>query len=73
MAPDERDRLIKLEIETSHLTKKVDEMAKQIDEMHDLLMQAKGARLILIGVASVVGFASAKLASWSGVIGGFPR
>lgn len=73
MDPDERDRLIKLEIETIHLSKKVDEMAKQIDEMHDLLMQAKGAKLILLGLASVVGFLSAKVAGWTGMIGALPK
>jgi predicted esterase YcpF (UPF0227 family) len=73
MDPEERDRLIKLEIETTHLSKKVDEMAQQVDEMHDMLMQAKGAKLILIGVASIVGFISAKLASWSGFVGGLPK
>ena len=73
MAPEERDRLIKLEIETGHLSKKVDSMAEQISEMHDLLMQAKGAKLILIGIAAVVGFVSSKLASWSNVVGGLIR
>jgi hypothetical protein len=33
----------------------------KVDEMHNILMQAKGARWAILGVAGMAGFLSAKL------------
>jgi hypothetical protein len=61
MSDDTRDRLIRLEAEVEHLTKGVSAMSAQVKDMHELLMQAKGARWAILGMASVGGFISAKL------------
>jgi hypothetical protein len=64
MNDDTRDKLIRLETEVDHLTVKVDEMSRKVGDMHDLLMQARGARWAIIGLATTGGFVAAKLASF---------
>lgn len=52
---DTRDRVIRMEAEVDNLEKKVDQMSKKIDDMHDIFMQARGARYIIIGAAAIGG------------------
>lgn len=52
---DTRDRVIRMEAEVDNLEKKVDHMSQKIDDMHDVLMQARGARYILAAAAAVAG------------------
>jgi hypothetical protein len=64
-----RERVAKLEVQIKHLTAKLDETYKKVEEMHAILLQAKGARWVLIGLAGLAGLASglvAKLMPWSG-------
>lgn len=56
MTPEERDRLVRLEERFEHLDEKMEEAAKKIDEMHTVLMKARGARWAVIITASVIGF-----------------
>lgn len=58
---DTRDRVVALEVKVQHLTDTVETMAEQVDQMHDLLMQARGARWAIVGFATIGGFAAAKL------------
>lgn len=61
---DTRDRVIALEVKVQNLTVTVDSMAVQVDQMHDLLMQARGARWAIVGAATVGGFMAAKAVAW---------
>jgi hypothetical protein len=70
---DTREKLIRLETEFEHLSIKVDEMASQVKEMHGLLMQAKGARWAIVGLATIGGFISAKLTAFLPWAGNLPR
>jgi predicted esterase YcpF (UPF0227 family) len=68
-ASDTRDKVIKLETELAHLRMSVDHMAAKVDQMHELLQQAKGARWIILLAASLGGFLAGKvawLAPWFG-------
>lgn len=56
MTDDSRDRLIRLESEVEHLTVSLKDVQVKVHAMHDLLMQAKGMRWLIIGMASVAGF-----------------
>lgn len=67
---DTRDRLIALEVKVDHLTTKLDATAGKVDELHSLLMQARGARWAIIGVAALAGFISAKLGPLTAWLGG---
>ena len=59
---DTRDRVIRLEAEVEALSGKVTSMDAKVTAMHELLLQAKGARWFLIGAAALGGFISAKIA-----------
>ena len=72
MSDDTRDRLIRLETEVEHLTKNVASMSAQVKDMHELLMQAKGARWAILGMAGIGGFISAKLTALIPWIGHTP-
>lgn len=62
---DTRDRVIAMEVKVVHLTDVLEAQAEKVDEMHALMLQAKGAakvagwtRTIL---PAVVGFVAAQL------------
>lgn len=66
-----RERVAKLEVQIEHLTTKLDDMHHKVEEMHAILLQAKGARWVIIGLAGVAGLASgviAKLLPWSAAL-----
>ncbi|MGY3622367.1 hypothetical protein [Bradyrhizobium sp. USDA 10063] len=56
MTDDTRDRVIRLEANLEHATAKIDDMQAKVNAMHDLLMQAKGMRWLIVGMAAVAGF-----------------
>jgi hypothetical protein len=39
-----RERVAKLEVQMTHLSEKLDDTHKKVEEMHAILLQAKGAR-----------------------------
>jgi hypothetical protein len=53
---DTRDRVIRLETQVDHMTLQLNDMQQKVNAMHDLLMQAKGMRWLIIGMAAVAGF-----------------
>ena len=57
-----RERVAKLEVQMSHLNEKLDDTHKKVEEMHAILLQAKGARWVIVGLAGVAGLASGLLA-----------
>lgn len=64
-----RERVAKLEVQMTHLNEKLDDTHKKVEEKHAILLQAKGARWVIVGLAGVAGLASglvAKLTPWSG-------
>lgn len=69
---DTRDRLIALEVEVRHLTRKVDEAVGKVRELHELLTAARGARWVLSGIIAVVSFvggvSGGKIAAWFGIL-----
>lgn len=63
-----RERVARLEVQIKHLTTKLDDTHKKVEEMHAILLQAKGARWVIVGLAGITGLASglfAKLFPWS--------
>ncbi len=60
MTVDEtRERLIRLETEFEHMAETMKEMQAKVTAMHDLLMQAQGARWLIVGLATMGGAAAA--------------
>lgn len=53
---DTRDRMIRLEAEVEHITAQLTDMQKKVNAMHDLLMQARGMRWLIVAMAATGGF-----------------
>ena len=50
------ERLATLEQKVSHMEGEVAKMAAKVDEMHAILLQARGVRWAIIAVSGLVGF-----------------
>lgn len=48
----------------THLNEKLDDTHKKVEEMHAILLQAKGARWVIVGLAGVTGLASGLVAKF---------
>lgn len=57
-----RERLIRLEAQFEHMADDMREMQFKVTAMHDLLLQARGARWLVVGLASIGGFVAAFVA-----------
>ena len=60
----DRSRIVALEVEMRHLRADFRETKEKVSEMHSLLLQAKGAKYIIVASAAIGGFVSAKLAAF---------
>lgn len=68
-----RERVARLETKVDHLSEALDKAVKKVDEMHGVMMQAKGARWVLIAAASIAGALAGFAAKFTGLISGLPR
>ncbi len=60
-AQDTRDKVIRLETEMAAMRNDVSKMAAKVDELHELLTQARGARWMLMILIALGGFVAAKI------------
>lgn len=68
---DLRERLVTLEVEMRHVRQSNDELKVAVQEMRDILTQAKGARWVIIVSAAVGGALityAPKVATWLGIV-----
>jgi hypothetical protein len=68
-----RERLARLETKVEHLTKEMAETHAKVVEMHNLLLQAKGARWFFIGAAALAGFLASYAPKVSSMLGMMPK
>lgn len=64
-----RERVAKLEVQIEHLSAKLDDTHRKVEEMHAILLQVKGVRwsiVVLAGLAGLVSGFTVKL-PWTGV------
>ncbi len=57
------ERLAVVEQKVSHMEAELDKVAVKVDEMHAILLQARGVRWAIIAVSGLVGFL-AGLSHW---------
>jgi hypothetical protein len=50
------ERLLILEQKASHMEERLEKMSAKVDEMHAILLQARGVRWAVIAVSGLVGF-----------------
>jgi len=63
------ERLAVLETKMAAFEEDVHDMRLKVDEMHNVLMQAKGARFVIVAVAGLAGFLAGISAKLLPVIG----
>ena len=68
-----RERVARLETKVDHLSEALGNAVTKVDEMHGVMMQAKGARWVLIAAASIAGALAGFAAKFTGLISGLPR
>ena len=56
-----RERIAVVEAHQRHLEKKIDHMAEQLTDVHEVLLKARGAQWLLISMAMFLGFLTANL------------
>lgn len=61
--PELEERIAVLEANQMNMRDKLAEVSVKVDEMHSVLLQAKGARWAILGVASLAGFLAGKASS----------
>lgn len=64
MTESEKERIARLETRIEHMAEAVEKMTQKVEELHALLNQAKGAKWVIIGAASVAGFFGSKAGTW---------
>lgn len=73
MNDDDLQRLTRLEVQFEHLSKALDDTHKKVTDMHELLLQAKGAKYLIVGMAAIAGFASSFAAKLFPFMGSLPK
>ena len=68
-----RERVARLETKVDNLSEALDKAVTKVDEMHGVMMQAKGARWVLIAAASIAGALAGFAAKFTGLLSGLPR
>jgi len=64
MTVEERERIRALEVKIEHMSEAVVHMSSKVDELHSMLMQARGARWALLAIAGLAGFLSGKIGAF---------
>jgi hypothetical protein len=63
-----RERVAKLEVQIIDLNGKLDDTHNKVEEIQAILLQAKGARWVIVGHAGVAGLASGLVAKFMSLI-----
>lgn len=72
-ASDTRDRVIRVETEMAAVKQQLKDVNTKLDEIHEIFLQAKGARYFIIIAAGFFGFLSAWFPTLVSYISGLPR
>jgi hypothetical protein len=73
MMMTDNERMAVLETKVQHLSEQLEDTHKKVDEMHSLLLQAKGARWVIIGMAAIGGAIASVATTLITVGGSLPR
>lgn len=61
MTIPEVERIAVLETKIEHLSDQLSETNKMVGEMRDVLLQARGAKYVIVGAAGIIGFLTSML------------
>jgi len=57
----ENERIASLEVSFRYMTNQLEDTHRKVEEMHAVLLQARGAKWFIVGAASIVGFVTSLL------------
>ncbi len=57
----EAERLAIIETKMAHYERRMDEVYGKVSEMHSVILQAKGAKYVIVGAAGIIGFIASML------------
>jgi hypothetical protein len=61
MTMNDGQRIAILETKIEHLSEQLSETNKMMSEMRDVLLQARGAKWVIVGMAGIIGVATSLL------------
>lgn len=67
MTDTDGERIRALEVRLDHMSESLDRTALRVQEMHDLVMRAQGAKWVIVGFAAIGGAVGAKLSAMLGL------
>jgi hypothetical protein len=53
MTPEELQRLTRLEVQFQYIQKELEDTHAKVTAMHDIITQAKGAKWVIVGTATI--------------------
>lgn len=59
--PELEERIAVLETQQLNMQDKIDAMTEKVDEMHEVLIQARGMRWLAMGAVGLFGFMAGKI------------
>lgn len=73
MSLTQAERITRLETQLENVEEKLDSMIKKLDQVHEVFLQAKGAKWMLIAGAALTGFLATYIPSIVSYLSGLPR
>lgn len=73
MTTDELQRITRLEVKFEHMNEKLDDTNAKVTAVHDLLLQAKGAKWVIVGTATIASGFTAFIVKFLPFLGNFPK
>ncbi len=61
MTTDELQRITRLEVKFEHMNEKLDDTNAKVTAVHDILLQAKGAKWVIVGTATIASAITASI------------
>lgn len=70
---DTRDRVIRVETEMAAVKQQLKDVNDKLDAIHEIFLQAKGAKYFIVAAAGLFGFLSAWAPSLVSYLSGLPK
>ena len=67
------ERITRLETQHENVEEKLDNMIKKLDQVHEVFLQAKGAKWILVAGAALAGVLATYVPTLISYLSGLPR
>lgn len=73
MSLTQAERITRLETQLENVEEKLDASLKKLDQIHEVFLQAKGAKWIIVAGATLAGFLASYFPTFIAYLSGLPR